>query len=163
MEDVRVGSVARAVRHRLGWRQSDLAGRARVSQQEVSLFERFGLVAVDLRTARSICAPLGVRLDVLPRWRGSDLDRLLDEAHAALVDEIVRRLRAAGWETLVEWSFNHFGERGAIDVVAWRPATGHLLVIEVKSRIVDTRTCCRRSTGRSESPLSSCHTSAAGA
>ncbi|HEU4571882.1 MAG TPA: helix-turn-helix transcriptional regulator, partial [Candidatus Limnocylindrales bacterium] len=60
MDDLRIGLVTRAVRHRQGLRQSDLAGRAGVSQQEISLFERLGLTAVDLRTARRICAPLGV-------------------------------------------------------------------------------------------------------
>jgi hypothetical protein len=38
---------------------------------------------------------------------------------------------------LPEYSFNHFGERGSVDLVAWYPLTRALLVIEVKSLIVD--------------------------
>jgi transcriptional regulator with XRE-family HTH domain len=139
VDDLRIGSAARAIRHRMRFRQVDVAAKAGLSQQIVSLFERAGLTAVDLATARRICAVLGMRLDVVPRWRGADLYRLLDEAHAALVNEIVRRLQEAGWETIVEWSFSHFGERGSIDVVGWRPGTGHLVVVEAKSQIVDTQ------------------------
>ncbi|HET7028335.1 MAG TPA: helix-turn-helix domain-containing protein [Candidatus Limnocylindrales bacterium] len=139
MDDLRIGAVARTARHRLPMRQADIAARAGRSQQLVSLFEHGGLAAVDREAARRICAALEMRLDVVPRWRGSDLDRLLDEAHAGLVNEAVRRLRDAGWEPLVEWSFSHFGERGSVDVVGWRAKTRQLLVIEVKSRIVDTQ------------------------
>jgi hypothetical protein len=49
----------------------------------------------------------------------------------------VRLLRAIGWEALVEYSFNQFGDRGSVDIVAWHPIARILLIIEVKSRIVD--------------------------
>jgi hypothetical protein len=42
-----------------------------------------------------------------------------------------------GWEPLVEYSFNHYGDRGSVDIVAWHPVLQVLLIIEVKSRIVD--------------------------
>jgi transcriptional regulator with XRE-family HTH domain len=137
MDDRRVGSVFRALRHRRGWRQRDVAERAGVSQQLVSLMElgRFG--EVDLETARRVAATLDASLDLSPRWRGPGLATLLDEAHARIVDRAVTELRSAAWETLVEWSFNHFGERGSADVVAWRAAERALLVGEAKSRLVD--------------------------
>ena len=48
-------------------------------------------------------------------------------------------LREAGWEAAVEVSFSIWGERGSIDVLAWHPATGSLLVIEVKSVVPDSQ------------------------
>jgi transcriptional regulator with XRE-family HTH domain len=137
VDDRRVGSIARAARHRLRQRQAEVGARAGVSQQAVSAFERNGLDSVELATARRICAAVGVTLDVVPRWRGADLARLLDARHAQLVDHVVRRLDRCGWETAVEWSFNEYGERGSVDVVAYRRASGHLVVAEVKTRLVD--------------------------
>jgi hypothetical protein len=64
---------------------------------------------------------------------------LLDEAHAAVVDLVVSRLRSAGWATVVEASFAIEGERGAIDVLGWHAATGSVAVVEVKSVIPDVQ------------------------
>ncbi len=71
--------------------------------------------------------------ELLLRWNGEGLDRLLDERHASLVEAVVRRLRALGWDVAVEVSFSRFGERGAIDVLAWHPEYRALAVFEVKS------------------------------
>jgi hypothetical protein len=43
----------------------------------------------------------------------------------------------AGWEIAPEVSFNVRGERGVIDILAWHAATRTLLVIELKTEIVD--------------------------
>ena len=81
----------------------------------------------------SVAIALGASTDLLMRWRGEGLDRLLDEAHARLVEVVVRRLRSLGWEVAVEVSFSRGGERGSIDVLAFHPAERALVVIEVKS------------------------------
>ena len=39
------------------------------------------------------------------QWRGGDLDRLLDEAHAGLVERVAQLLRRLGWQVLVEVSY----------------------------------------------------------
>ena len=70
-------------------------------------------------------------------FRGEDLDRLLDAAHAGLVDRVIAILREHGWEVVPEATFNHFGERGSIDILAFHPGTGALLVVEVKSVVPD--------------------------
>jgi Holliday junction resolvase-like predicted endonuclease len=101
------------------------------------MLERGQIGVLPLDRVRAVGRALEVRLDVVPRWRGSDLDRLLDAAHAALVDQAVAILRKQRWEIAPEASFSIFGERGAIDVLAWHPARRMLLVVEVKSRIVD--------------------------
>jgi hypothetical protein len=43
----------------------------------------------------------------------------------------------AGWLALPEVSFARYGERGIIDIIAWHAASRTLLVIELKTRIVD--------------------------
>jgi len=132
-----VGAVVRAVRRRLRLSQRELAARAGVSQQTVSLIERGRLDMVGLATLRRVGAALGIEMSLAPRWRGPELDRLLDAGHAAVVEAVVSELRERSWTVLVEWSFNRYGERGSVDVLAWHPDRSALVVVEVKTRIVD--------------------------
>jgi len=71
-----------------------------------------------LRTIERIAAVLGARLEVRLNWNGEGLDRLLDAAHADLVEKVVAALETSGWQTAVEISFNVRGERGSVDVFA---------------------------------------------
>lgn len=84
-----------------------------------------------------MCAVVEVHVDLAATWRGSAGARLLDRAHAAIVERLVAILSTVGWTVLVEYGFNHFGERGSVDILAWHAATRALLIIEVKSQIVD--------------------------
>jgi hypothetical protein len=86
-----------------------------------------------------LVAGLGARLDVGVRWRGEGLDRLLDQAHAGLVDQVVTILGRHEWEVVVEASFAISGERGSIDVLAFHPNSGTVLVIDVKSVVPDSQ------------------------
>lgn len=138
LDDLRVGALARAVRLRLGWTQADVAARAHVSQRAVSRVETGQLDAMTVASIRRIAAALEIRMPFAAQWRGGDGVRLLDADHAALVNDVVAVLAAAGWETVVEYSFSQYGERGSVDVVAWHPA-GALLLVEVKSRLIDTQ------------------------
>lgn len=70
-------------------------------------------------------------------FRGEALDRLRDRAHATLVDGVVAMLLALGWTVETEVSFNHYGDRGAIDILAFHPRFGALLIIEVKTVVPD--------------------------
>ena len=133
MDDLRVGALVRAVRHRMGWTQRQLASRAGVSQGLVSLLERGRLDLLSVRNTRKVGAALEVHLPFTPRWRGGDAVRLLDEGHSSIVEHIVRALRRSGWEVVVEYTFNHFGERGSVDVLAWHPLHRALLLLEVKT------------------------------
>lgn len=139
MDDRRVGKVLREVRIHLGLRQRDLATRTGVSTTQISAAEHGRLEHVSLKTLRAIGEALDVRISVDPWWRSGRVDHLLDRAHAALVEYLVRILQAAGWEVRVEHSFNEFGDRGSVDVLAWHPETRTLLVAEVKSRIDDVQ------------------------
>ncbi|MGH2386204.1 MAG: hypothetical protein ACRDGB_14305, partial [Candidatus Limnocylindria bacterium] len=76
---------------------------------------------------------------VYGRWRGGELDRLLDAGHAALQALCKGQLDAAGWIVRVEVTFSRFGERGSIDLLAFHPATRTLLVVEIKTVIADVQ------------------------
>lgn len=137
--DRSLGKVVRAVRLRLGWRQLDLARRAGVSRRLISKLERQGPAGFTVHTLRRICEPLDIDLQVYGRWRGGELDRLLDAGHAALQAWFTRQLEAAGWIVRVEVTFNRYGERGSIDLLAFHPATRTLLVVEIKTVIADVQ------------------------
>ena len=93
--------------------------------------------SVPVRTLGRVVVALGASVDITVRWHGADLDRLIDSAHAQLVQEAVSLLASAGWEARVEVSFNHYGDRGRVDVLGLHRPTGTLLVVEVKTAIGD--------------------------
>ncbi len=101
--------------------------------------ERGHLQRLSLTTFRRIGRVLEIETPFAPRWRGGELARLLDRDHAALVEQMVVELRSYGWETVPEVTFNRFGERGSVDVVGWRAQQRALVLIEVKSRLVDVQ------------------------
>jgi len=144
VDDVRVGRFVRIARLRLGWRQFDLAARAGVSQQEISLIERGHLEGVPLRTLRRVLRALDASGDLDVRWRGGAIDRLIDDRHATLVGAAVEALRADGWETRVEVTYSSYGERGSIDVLGWRAAEAALVVEEVKSDLTSAEQTQRK-------------------
>jgi len=80
-----------------------------------------------------VFAALDARWEPIVTWRGGALDRLLDEAHATLVGEVVRRLQAASWDVAVETTYSEFGERGSIDVFGARRDRQAFILVEVKS------------------------------
>jgi transcriptional regulator with XRE-family HTH domain len=125
-------------RHR-GWRQSDLAARSGVSRQAISRIERGLLGGVPLRTLGRITDAFGATADVYVRWEGEQLDRLIDSVHAAAQEKAAATLRAAGWMVRPEVSFNHYGERGRVDLLAFHPRASCVIVVEVKSDIGDTQ------------------------
>jgi hypothetical protein len=103
----------------------------------VSRAERGELHGLTIGTVSRLVEALDATLVVEVRWKGADLDRLLDRAHAAAQNAVAERLSAAGWLTRAEVSFNHFGDRGRCDLVAWHPSARTLLVVEIKSRLGD--------------------------
>ena len=108
-----------------------------VSQDTVSDLELGRLEEVGLRTARRVAQSLDVRLTLIAQWRGGDGDRLLDRAHASIVEHVIEVLRASDWEVIPEFTFNSYGDRGSVDILAWHPIERVLLIIEVKSTITD--------------------------
>jgi transcriptional regulator with XRE-family HTH domain len=137
MDTVRFGRQARALRRRRGWRQIDLAHAARMSRGRISRVELGHADELTLAALDAVARALGARLSVALTWNGEGLDRLLDADHAALVDVVASTLRSLEWNVAVEVSFNIRGERGSIDVLAFHPATGIVLIVEVKSVVPD--------------------------
>ncbi len=139
MEDERVGRLVRAVRIKQGWRQADVAARVGCSQRWIGEIELGRLDGVTVGTLRKVGDVLEIRMRIDAWWRVGDGARLLDAEHARLVEVAVRSLIREGWDVSPEWSFNLFGERGSVDIVAWHEATQTLLLIEVKSRLDDVQ------------------------
>lgn len=139
MDDARFGSAIRAVRQKRGWRQSDLGAKAGVSDSTVSRLERGHPGTFRLDTIRAVARALDMRVDLVARWRAGDLDRLLNARHSALHDLVATWFgdELPAWVLAPEVSFNVYGERGIIDLVAWHPGRRALLVIELKTDIVD--------------------------
>ncbi len=144
MDDAQVGRRFRALRHRLGWRQEDLAARAGVSRGLISLIERGRIEEVSIRRLRRAARELDADYVAILRWRGGDLDRLIDEGHATLVGRAAALLRGDGWEVRIELSYSVYGERGSIDILAWHAPTRLLLVVEVKSELVAIEATLRK-------------------
>jgi len=120
MEDVRVGEWVRSERRRLGLRQADLAVRAGVGRSTVARAEAGSFPELTVRAARSVAAAVEIDLPFAPRSRrGASIEREIDWRHAALVETVLGRLDRLGWEAAAEYSFNHYGERGSVDVLAW--------------------------------------------
>jgi transcriptional regulator with XRE-family HTH domain len=137
VDDARTGSVFRAVRIRRGLTQEQVGIAAGLSRAVVSAIERGDLEGPSLRLTRRVAGVLGISLRLSPTWRGAEMTRLLDERHAELEASVVERLLAAGWIATPERSFSIWGERGSIDVFARHPVRDALLVVEVKTRLVD--------------------------
>jgi len=94
---------------------------------------------VSLRILRRVAGALDIRVDLTPRWRAGDLDRLLNAKHSEL-HELVARWFAdelPEWVLAPEVSFSIYGERGVIDILAWHEPTRSLVVIELKTAIAD--------------------------
>jgi transcriptional regulator with XRE-family HTH domain len=134
---MRFGRSIRALRVRRAWRQQDVADAAKVARSVAGRIERGELRAARWRDLEAVALALDGQLGLEFRWRGADLDRLLDADHAAIVEALVRLYRDAGWEVIVEATFSEYGERGSIDVLARHVSTGHVAVNEVKASIGD--------------------------
>lgn len=137
MNDAKVGSAFRAVRIRRGLSQTEVAAAAGISRSVVSIIERGLLEDTSLRLMRRVASALGISFEIEPRWRGVGMAALLDERHVRLVQAVVGRLTALGWQVRPEATFNIWGERGSVDVLAWHSAGRAVLCVEVKSRLVD--------------------------
>jgi transcriptional regulator with XRE-family HTH domain len=144
MDGAWVGRRVRALRHYRGWRQADLAARSGESRDVVSRIERGQIADMPVRRVAAIARALDADLVVSLRWRGGELDRLLDEGHAAILGRVAELLQACGWITESEVTYSVYGERGSIDLLAWHPATRTLLVVEIKTELTSVEATLRK-------------------
>jgi transcriptional regulator with XRE-family HTH domain len=138
--DLRVGSSFRAVRIRRGWRQSDLAKKAKVSSWLIRKIEHGQLEGVRLGSLRRVGNALEMYASIDVRWRGSELDRLLNARHSALHESVARYFSSLpGWVFEPEVSFAIYRDWGIVDILAWHAARQALLLIELKTAVIDVQ------------------------
>jgi transcriptional regulator with XRE-family HTH domain len=138
VDDQRIGMVLRAIRIRRHRRQRDVASAAGVPRGVMTLIERGRLDEASFGQIRAVARALDVRFEGLIRWQGGDMDRLVNRGHAQIHEAMARWFgELDGWIAVPEVSFAHFGERGVIDIVAWHEARRIVLVVELKTTIVD--------------------------
>lgn len=138
VDDQRIGRAILVLRQRRGWRQIDLAARADVSQSAISDMERGRIDRYTIATVRRTLRALDTSADLHPMWGGpGGLDRLLDADHARLMTIWAQRHARAGWVAWTEASYNVYGERGRIDMLAFHAPTATLEVVEGKTGIWD--------------------------
>lgn len=134
-----IGRLVRVARHRERKRQRDVAEDAGVSRNVVLSIENGDLDGVRFGELAAVGACLDLRLVVEWRAKRGDLHALTDTGHAALVEAVVELLERCGWTCRVE----ALSGTGSIDVLAFHAASRCLLVVEVKSRIVDIQRTLR--------------------
>jgi transcriptional regulator with XRE-family HTH domain len=137
MSGDRIARVIRALRHRRDWTQRELGRRGGCSASVISRLEHGRLRACSVDTLERVLNALDGRLVMSVLWRGGELDRLLDADHA-LLGERWAALRSPGWIARGEVTYNEYGERGSMDDLAFHPASGVLLVTELKTGIYET-------------------------
>lgn len=132
-----IGRLFRMTRYRRGWTQEELSARAGISTSAISRIEGGQAMRYRLRTVQRLGDALDLRVEILVTGRGGESARLLDEEHAAIVEHIAAMLTREGWVVVAEPSFNVYGDRGRLDLLAFHPTTGALLIVEVKTEITD--------------------------
>lgn len=137
MEKRTVTRMLRALRKQRRWTQRQLAAKLGISQQWMSDLESGDLkgCSVELleRWSGSLSATLGLDLRI------SGPRPLTDRRHAAMQNWLAGTLRRDGWLVEVEPSFNHYGDRGRIDIFAFHPGRRVLLVVEIKTEVHDVQ------------------------
>ncbi len=109
-----------------------------MSAPTISRLERGHLESFKVETIRAVAKALDIRMDLAPRWRAGDLDRLLNARHSRLHELVARTFRELPeWIAEPEVSFAIYTERGVIDILAWHAGRRMLLVIELKTDIAD--------------------------
>jgi transcriptional regulator with XRE-family HTH domain len=136
-DDSQLGLVVQNVRLCLDLSQEDVARRAGVSRGSVSRLERGIVDGMTVGALRAISGAMSMPSMVALGWRAPELERLRDRLHASMVEAAAATLAAIGWEVIPENSFNHFGERGSADLLAWHAAASALLIVETKTRLWD--------------------------
>jgi transcriptional regulator with XRE-family HTH domain len=107
-----------------------------VSRAYISAIE-CGLANPSLDMVARIADTLGIEIDLAARPPIVTDPRQHDIVHSRCSGYTDRRFRRAGWDVLREVEIVHGRSHGWIDLLAFDPRTGTLLVVEVKTRIDD--------------------------
>jgi transcriptional regulator with XRE-family HTH domain len=137
MERRTVVAILRSLRRKRGWSQRALGARIGLSKSRMNRWESGALETCSVADLEAWAAELNARLVIDLRVDGER--PLTDARHAALQEWMAGYLSNAGWAAEAEVSFNQFGDRGRVDVLAFHPATRVMLVIEIKTRVDDVQ------------------------
>jgi len=113
--------------------------RAGVSAGVVGLLERGQAARMTVSAVRRIAEAMELRLGWDAGYRGPELARLRDADHSHVAQAVTSQLAHHGWLVVPEASFNRYGDRGRIDLLAYHPDARMLLAIEIKTLIVDVQ------------------------
>jgi transcriptional regulator with XRE-family HTH domain len=131
-----VGRTVREVRIKAGWSQRELSRRSGVPQAEICRIECGQTEDLRIGTIDRLFGALGIRY-----WLQIEAPRAIrpqaDLVHARCSAYVTRRLTASGWLVEREVEIGNDRGRGWIDILAFHPGLGILLVIEVKTEIHD--------------------------
>jgi len=137
MDDRQTGAILRVLRIRKRWRQQDVASKAGVPREVVVAMEAGRCSEIKIGRVRAVAEVCGGWFDLRLRTPRDDGLRMLNAEHSQLQDWLVARLQLLGWEVVPEASFSIYGERGVIDILAWHPQLRALLIVEIKTALVD--------------------------
>ena len=119
-----------------GWSQRRLAHAVGLSQTLVSAIERAMLPDLPITTAVRVLRALDIPFD-LRLVAPLSTRPVRDAAHARCVAYVARRLEAHGFLVKTEVDVGGPGWFGSIDVLAYHPGSHILLVIDVKTELLD--------------------------
>jgi transcriptional regulator with XRE-family HTH domain len=137
-QDVRLGEMLRALRRKQKLTQDQVAAAVGASRRSVGRIERGRVADLSVGLVRDVFEACDARLYLNAWWNGVALDRLLDERHAGITERAIPWLHELGWLTALEVTFNEYGDRGSIDILAAHEATHSALIGEVKGSIGST-------------------------
>ena len=137
MERRTVVRALRAIRRRKGLTQAQLGRRIGISRSELGRWEASNLDRCSVEETERWATSLNARLLIDLRVDGER--PLVDARHAQMQNWLVALLRGAGWIVEAEASFNVYGDRGRIDVLAFHPTAQAMVVAEIKSRVDDAQ------------------------
>lgn len=127
----------RQTRIRLDISQRALADAIGVSRGYIANVES-GRANPSLDQAERIAAALGLEVELVTRGPLFVSERRAsDVVHARCSGYVDRRLRGLGWQTAREVELTEGRAHGWIDLLAFDPRTGTLLIIELKTRLED--------------------------
>jgi transcriptional regulator with XRE-family HTH domain len=132
-----VAVTVRSSRSRFDWSQRELSRRSSVSQSRISSLERGHIRTLRVTEMDRLLSVLGVRYWLNVEPTSVVVERQRDLVHARCSVHVANRLEAAGWLVQREVEIGDGRSRGWIDILAFDPRSGLLLVIEIKTEIRD--------------------------
>ena len=130
------GRLCRSTRSALGLSQRQLALMVSISPGYLAAIET-GSANPTLAVVERVGDALGLELRIVGSPPVLIGERQRELVHARCSGYVDRRLRSDGWLTLREVEVVHGRSHGWIDLLAFDPRTGRLVVVEIKSRLDD--------------------------